>query len=305
MSGNDASADGDADGAPDRVRQGFGYTWGKTDGTIWLRNDDGDYKRIEPSFVDPLEALARGERDPAQADPAVLEAIDLLADEGYLEPGGEIRRVETPEDIRLWPRAVLFTGLALALCSLIVAQWERIWSPPGSIGSTVVVPVFFVAATLVHELGHYAASKPYFEPAIGLGRLNKVVPAVVTRTGDAWQCPRNVRLWISLAGPFVDVVVTLGLAIALSLHPEYAILGTLILLQIFRLLFVLNPLLDGDGYWLLVDFFGTHNLRNHAFRDLKQGRATPKAAFALSVVCFTGWFVAASGYFLARTLGVL
>lgn len=301
-----ASEDSSAEtAARDTVRRGFGYTWGETDGTIWLRNDDGDYKRVEPAFLDPLEALARGEADPDAVDPRALEAVDLLADEGYLEPDGEIRKVETPEDIRLRPRLAVVGALALALCALVAAQWDAIWSPPGSVGSTLVIAPFFVAATLLHEFGHYAAGRPYFDPSIRFGRLNGVIPAIITRTGDAWQCPRNVRLWISLAGPVVDVVVTLGIAIALHLYPGHAVLGTLILIQIFRLLFVLNPLIDGDGYWLLVDYFGTHNLRQHAFRDLKRGRPTSKAAFALSIVVFTGAFVAASVYFMGRSFGLL
>ncbi|WP_254525157.1 hypothetical protein [Natrinema caseinilyticum] len=302
---------GDGESGTDRthdgahVRRNFGYTWGETGGTLWLRNDNGDYKRIDPAFREPLRALARGEREPSAADPAVLEAIDVLADEGYLEPSGERRRLEMSADIRLWPRLVATGAVTIVLCALIVAQWETIWSPPGSVGKTVVLAPFFVGATLLHELGHYVAGRPYFEPSISIGRLNGVIPAVITRTGDAWQCPRNVRIWISLAGPVVDIVVTLELAIALLQFPGYSVLGSCILVQLFRLLFVLNPLVDGDGYWLFVDVFGTHNLRNHAFRDLKRGRPTPKAAFALTIVVFTGWFVAASGYFLGHTLGIL
>lgn len=303
MSASEDSSAGTAD--RDAVRRGFGYTWGETDGTIWLRNDEGDYKRVEPAFLDPLEALARGEADPDAVDPRVLEAVDLLAAEGYLEPGGEIRRLETPDDVRLWPRLLVVGALTLALAVLVAVQWDAIWSPPGSVGSTLVVAPFFVVATLLHELGHYAAGRPYFDPSIRFGRLNGVIPAIITRTGDAWQCPRNVRLWISLAGPVVDVVVTLGLAVALLLKPTYAALGTLILIQFFRLLFVLNPLIDGDGYWLLVDLFGTHNLRQHAFRDLKRANPTPKAAFAVSIVLFTGAFVAASAYFMGRSFGLL
>lgn len=302
MSGDDAAVD-----EPDRttVRRDFGYTWGETDGTIWLRNDESEYKRIDPSFVEPLEALARGERDPSAADPDVLEAIDLLAAEGYLEPGGEIQRHEPPPDIRLWPRLVAFGGTAIALGVLITARWRAIWSAPGSIRSAIPVLAFFVVATVLHELGHYAASKPYFEPSIRVGKLNGVVPALITETRDGWQCPRNVRLWISLAGPFVDVVVTLAVAIAFVRYPEFTVLGPCILVQLFRLLIVLNPLIDGDGYWLLVDVFGTHNLRHHAFRDLKRGRATPKAAFAASIIAFTGAFVVAGGYLLGRLIGLV
>lgn len=303
------SSDGesDADRAHDggHIRNHFGYTWGETDGMVWLWNDGGDYKRIDPAFREPLRALARGERDPSAADPAVLEAIDVLAADGYLEPGGEIRRLETPADIQLWPRLVATGVVTFLLCALLGAQWETIWSSPSSTGKTVVLVPFFVGATLLHELGHVVASRSYFEPSISIGRLNGVIPAVITQTRDAWQCPRNVRIWISLAGPVVDIVVTLGLAIALLLFPGYSVLSSCILVQLFRLLFVLNPLIDGDGYWLFVDVFGTHNLRNHAFRDLKRGRPTPKAAFALTIVVFTGWFVAASGYFLGHTLGIL
>ncbi|WP_207587019.1 M50 family metallopeptidase [Halomontanus rarus] len=293
-----------ADGRP-RLRRDFGFTWGETGETIWLRNDDGDYKRIEPAFLDPLLALARGERDPETAGRDVLRAVELLADEGYLEAGGEVTRYEPPSDIRLWPRLAVLGAATVAMCALIATRWSAIWRPPGSVTGTVLIGPFFIVVTLLHELGHYVASRPYFTPRIRLDRLNGVIPAVVTRTNDAWRCPRTVRIWISLAGPAVDVAITLGLAAAFVSSPEYGLLGTLILVQLFRLLFVLNPLVEGDGYWLLVDVFETHNLRPHAFRDLRRGRPTAPAAFAVSIVAFTGGFVLASGYFLLQVVGLV
>lgn len=287
------------------LRRDFGFTWGETGETIWLRNDEGDYKRIEPAFLEPLLALARGERDPETVDRDVLRAVDLLADEGYLEAGGEVTRYEPPSDIRLWPRLTVLGLATLVLCVFVATRWTAIWRPPGSITGTVVIAPFFVVVTLLHELGHYVASRPYFTPRIRLDRLNGVIPAVVTRTNDAWRCPRNVRIWISLAGPAVDVAITLGLAVAFASSPEQGLFGTLILVQIFRLLFVLNPLVEGDGYWLFVDVFETHNLRPRAFRELRQGRPTVPAAFAVSIIAFTAGFVLASGYFLLQVIGLV
>lgn len=291
------------------LENGFGFRWGETDGTTWLRNDDGDYKRVHPVFFDRLHDLADGSTHPDECDERVQHTITSLYDNGYLKPGGDVIRHETPADIRLAPRLGLFAVSVAVLLGCLVVRWPELQSLPADIEfgfelSIVVLPVL-LGSIAIHELGHYVPSRRYFDPNLRLGTLNKVIPAIITRTTDAWQCPRNVRIWISLAGPFADIVVAAGFAVMFVAMPEQPIFGFLALLIAARAVFVLNPLIEGDGYWILVDALGWHNLRSRGFRDLKRGSVSGPAAYALLTVVFTAGFVALNLVILATVFDLV
>lgn len=290
-------------------REGFGFTWGETDETTWLRTDEGDYKRVHPAFFEQLYDLAEGATDPSAHDERVRRTVALLYDEGYLRPGGDVVHHETPADIRLAPRFGLFTGIVAVFLAAIAARWPEIRTLPADLEfgtglALVVIPVL-LGSIAIHEASHYVPSRRYFDPTIRVGLLNGVIPAIITRTTDAWQCPRNVRIWISFAGPFADVVVATGFAVAFVLLPDQPIIGFLALVIAARAVFVLNPLLEGDGYWILVDAMGWHNLRSRGFRDLRSLTPSRPAAYALLVVVFTAGFVVLNVAILATVFGVV
>jgi hypothetical protein len=284
----------------------FGFTWGETEGTLWLSNDDGDYKRVNRTFLDALTTAARDPAARADLDPEVKSLIDDLAAEGYLTAGGEVTRVPTPEDIRLAPRVAAFLVALAALCLVVAVRFEAAVDFPTDPRVNIWVLPFFLFVTLVHESGHYAAARPYMDPSIRLGLLNKIFPAVITATNGAWRCPRGIRIWIALAGPFVETVFALGLAaVYLLVFPEHSLLATILLVELSRVLFVLNPLVDGDGYWIAVDALGIVNLRSRGFRDLRALRPTGAAAYAAAAILFTVLALVAGLYAMVRIFGPL
>ncbi|NGM68096.1 M50 family metallopeptidase [Natronolimnobius sp. AArcel1] len=290
-------------------REPFGFTWGETDGTTWLRTDEGSYKRVHPVFFEQLREIATGSSDPTDHDERVRETVVLLASEGYLEPGGEIVHEQPPPDIRLWPRLGAVAATATLLVGCLAVRWPELRQLPADLefglGLALIVLPILLGSIALHELGHYVPSRRYFDPQLRIGLLNKVIPAIITRTTDAWRCPRNVRLWISLAGPFVDLLVATGFAVAFVIVPGQPIFGFLALLIAARALFVLNPLIEGDGYWALVDAFGWHNLRTQGFRDLEHRILSGPAVYALSAVIFTIGFVGLNIAILATVFGLV
>jgi len=281
----------DTSESPERyLREPFGFVWGETGETTWLRTDDGSYKRIDPAFVDQLFELADGSVDPDTVDPDVTRAIEVLSAEGYLELGGSVRRHEPPDGIRLGPRIVAVCLLFVSTATILAAQRTVLIDALGTLDRTtvlfVIVPGIIVGISL-HETAHYVASRPYFEPTFRVGTLNKILPAIITRTTDAWSCPRSVRIWISLAGPFVDAAIAFVCALVFVLAPERSLAGVLALIFFLRGLFVLNPLIEGDGYWILTDTLETYNLRTRGFRDLRQRHLSWPAVYALLSLCFT------------------
>ena len=106
-------------------------------------------------------------------------------------------------------------------------------------------------------------------------------------------------MWINLAGPLVDLVLTLVLAVVhLVWLPDVAFLSTIILVQLLRVVFVLNPLLEGDGYWCLSDLFGVVNLRSRGWNDFKRLRPSWYSLYTFVSVAFTVF----CAYFIVRIL---
>jgi len=294
----------------------FGFTWGETEGLVWLRDDDGNYKRVDRELLADLRAVAAGERRVADLSEKKRAAVDHLREADFLHSGGSVTRHETPPGVTLWPRLLAF-GVAFALLTAYVGYRILITGMPvgtgtvPSLGGGVVadlllaVPVF-VALALVHEAGHYFAARPYFRPSLDLTLLNGVFPAFVTRTNDAWRCPRSVRVWINLAGPFLDCLQCLVLAaLSLFVFPASYLLAVLPIFEYVRLLFSLNPFVRGDGYWMLVDWFGATNLHTRGVRDLKNLEPSVGALYATLSTAVTLFGLVMMGYVAATLAGLV
>lgn len=290
----------------------FGFTWGRTEDVTWLRTDDGDYKRVEPAFLEILQGLAAGEQSVDDLDPDAVRAVEVLHDEGYLDPEGEVRRVETPAPIDLRPRVLAFGTVTLLLTAFVGKQLvDPVGSAatPGEIDllrQLAVASGLFLGMAIVHELGHYAVANRYFDPTIRPALHNGFLPSLVTHTTGAWACPPSVRIWISLAGPFADATATLALAIgAVTVLPAGELLAAFVVFEFARILFALNPLLQGDGYWIVVDGLGLTNLHTRGKRDLKGLRPSWPAAYVLASSAFSVVLLGVMALFLGSYVGVV
>lgn len=125
---------------------------------------------------------------------------------------------------------------------------------------------------VLHEFGHAYTAKAFGlrVPTMGVA-LIVFWPVLYTDTSDAWRLTdRRRRLLVAGAGMMVELAVA-GLALLLwNLAPDGLPRGLLFLLAsstwILSLLVNLNPLMRFDGYFLLSDLWGVHNLeaRSHA-----------------------------------------
>lgn len=144
-----------------------------------------------------------------------------------------------------------------------------------------VAVLSLIAANLlvigVHELAHALATKQIArELDRGGFLLYWGLPAFFVDTRDAWLSPSRQRILVSWAGPYSGLIlggllawVLVALAIAV---PGAA--GTLwatflyqtAFLAYFSVLINLNPLLELDGYFILMDWLEMPGLRSRAFR---------------------------------------
>jgi CRP-like cAMP-binding protein/Zn-dependent protease len=107
-------------------------------------------------------------------------------------------------------------------------------------------------------------------------QLYYFLPLMFVETSDVWMADRRSRMAVSLSGPFA--VLVLGGALALVAYP---LDGTEMGAFLFKASFVwlvngvfnLLPILELDGYFLLVDYLEMPALRTNALAFVREGLA--------------------------------
>jgi putative peptide zinc metalloprotease protein len=141
--------------------------------------------------------------------------------------------------------------------------------------STGILFICTVFPVILHELSHAFACKKYGRKVNRAGLMLYVgLPVLFVETTDIWTRPRKERILVSLAGPFTDLLVG---SLCFLLH---SIFGNFGILQLFpliglisylRCLYNFNPLLEFDGYYILMDILEIPELRKRSFEFLKNG----------------------------------
>jgi putative peptide zinc metalloprotease protein len=157
-----------------------------------------------------------------------------------------------------------------------------------------------LAAVSVHEVGHGLAVASFGRRVRRAGvKMILIFPFAFVDTSDAWFEPRRRRIAVSAGGPVTDFVVAGAAAIVATLgHGTTAEIAFQIALGAYiGGLFNLNPLLDRDGYHILVDLLGQPGLRARSRRRLQlrlAGRPVPpdlSPAVDLYAVAALGWLL--------------
>jgi putative peptide zinc metalloprotease protein len=137
--------------------------------------------------------------------------------------------------------------------------------------------VFFAGRLLVvlaHETAH-ALTMSSFGRLIGDAgvKLMLVFPYAYVDTSDAWFEPRRRRIAVSAAGPVSDLTLGGAFALACLATPAGATRDVVFQLAFgayLGALFNLNPLLERDGYQILVDVLREPGLRPRALAQLRR-----------------------------------
>ncbi|HEV7664343.1 MAG TPA: hypothetical protein VGQ62_12455, partial [Chloroflexota bacterium] len=207
---------------------------------------------------------------------------------------------------RLW----LWFGIGLGVLGPLFVLGElargryALWDVGGSALMTIAVLVALALLALaVHELGHGLAVKHagrYVHQA-GL-RLYFGLPAAYVDTSDIWMAAPRERLLTAFAGPWTGLVLGGICAIAatvLPTGPAGALLFTAGCVFLADNLFNFNPLLELDGYYMLIDYLDRPMLRSRALafvrgplwsrliaRQQLVGEERLLAAFGLAAVAY-------------------
>ncbi len=146
--------------------------------------------------------------------------------------------------------------------------------PNSSLSLTIITILVtnFVTITL-HELGHALAVK-HFQREVRRGgfMLYYGMPAFFIDTTDIWLAPKRARLTVTWAGPHISFLTGAVATIPLLLFPEFALnpfLFSFAAFNFFGAFLNLNPLLELDGYYLLMDWLEIPQLRKKSLTYLR------------------------------------
>lgn len=157
-------------------------------------------------------------------------------------------------------------GLAMAQANQTDAY--KLLDAGGITTSLLALWAAVLVSFVLHEMAHALAVKHYGRRVQRGGvMLYYGMPAAFVDTSDIWLAPRRARIVVSLAGPLSDLLVG-GIAALLA----YAMPDAPISAAAYKLAFAcyvatllnFNPLLELDGYFVLVDWLRLPNLRQRA-----------------------------------------
>ncbi|MRW91728.1 hypothetical protein GJ699_17175 [Duganella sp. FT80W] len=206
-----------------------------------------------------------------------------------------------------WPLVALFLMVHACVLPDALRAAHSSWS--ASSGVTLIA--LLLLSGLIHELGHSTACRYFNCPhgAIGFG-LYLIFPAWYADVSKAWRLQRRQRAVVDLGGVYFQSVSL----IAVDLYALYS--GDpgalkLIWMVTFTMLFTLNPVFKFDGYWLLSDLSGQHNLHRQvraAGADLLmplfgRARRAPPSLLLLTYGTLSTAYLAYFASFLWREVG--
>ena len=171
--------------------------------------------------------------------------------------------------------AVIALGGLVAFAALIIGRYGTPFVVAQRVGlGALVFVVGRFALVVCHELAHGLIAESFGRPISRAGiKVALVFPYVFVDTTDAWFESRRRRMMISLAGPASDVILGGAFALACLVTAPGSVRD--ILFQVafggyVGALFNLNPLMERDGYHVLVDLLREPGLRRRATRHLHE-----------------------------------
>jgi putative peptide zinc metalloprotease protein len=168
----------------------------------------------------------------------------------------------------------LATFIALVISIL---NWESLFVSLGTLFSLYSIPLVIVVIFLVmtvHEFGHGLTLKHFGGKVEEMGfMLLYFIPAFYCNVSDAWMLKKRERIWVTLAGAYIQMFLWALATIAWRLlaveTPGSTVCIVIIAVTGIQTLLNLNPLIRLDGYYLLSDWVEVPNLRPKALGYLK------------------------------------
>lgn len=179
-----------------------------------------------------------------------------------------------------WPLQLLYLLLSAAglYCFYKIYQAGKYGfvTVAGSTGLGLVTLLLANLAVIVfHEMGH-ALTVKHFGREVRRGgfMIYMGMPAFFVDTMDIWLEGKRARLAVSWAGPYTGLILGGLASVILVTRPEFAlnpVLYQFAVVAYLTVFFNLNPLLELDGYFLLMDGLEIPMLRSKSLAFIRSG----------------------------------
>lgn len=165
-------------------------------------------------------------------------------------------------------------GLGLFTYMLVQGKYALLSAKSGVGQSLAFIYIAIIATAFLHEAAHAFTVKHYGRQVhrggamIYMGSL-----AFYIDTKDIWLAPKKARIAVSWAGPFMNLIIGSILTLIIFFAPVSFFNN--LLFQLAFVLFLtallnLNPLLELDGYFILMDWLEMPSLRKRSLSFLRE-----------------------------------
>lgn len=132
----------------------------------------------------------------------------------------------------------------------------------------IIVDIAGLISVLLHELAHAFTTKHFNREVshFGIGWY-WIGPMAFTETSDMWLCSKWPRIIVNLAGVWIDFVLAGIFGVIAIIAPWHIISLFCWMFCIYiylRIYYNLYPLIEYDGYYVLMDLFNRPHLREDA-----------------------------------------
>ncbi len=227
-------------------------------------------RTLRPTDLEPLLRKYLGTEAPA----AAVSRTSYIHGQVQLMQGEVLHALGRPFQslFRAWVLGPLLVVVAVLLGAFVLRQgWfvPQFHSVP-AVQTTLLAYLGLVVGIFFHELGHSVAAMRYGMQPKGIGfGFYLVFPVFFADVTEVWALPKAKRIIINLGGVYFQGLFTLLLmggyyALPLAWAGSRELLGTVLTMNLFVMLYSLNPFLRNDGYWIYSDLFGLPNLMHQA-----------------------------------------
>jgi len=164
--------------------------------------------------------------------------------------------------------AIALSGLAAFAFLRLSGDQSMFVVNDSAVMGIIVLAIASVISIFFHQVAHALTVKAYNRqvPRVGF-KIYFGMPAFFVDTSDIWMEAKSPRIHASLAGPYGNLVIgSIASLIMLSSLPPlfHDVLFQLAALSYLSVFVNLNPLLEMDGYYILVDWLGMPLLRKRS-----------------------------------------
>lgn len=256
----------------------FGFIWQQQGTEAVLIHPQSGILRTTADFCEQIESVAQGETDRSTLPDPLRESLNRVENQGYLTDS-HIYKLTPPSQQSIWTVTAAVTGLLALATAITLVTLEAQGAAQPSRLQLVIAVAFFAVTTVCHELGHKVACWPHFNPGFSVTLLHRFIPTATTKTNLAWLVSRRRRIIINCAGVAIDSVIIclVGAVGVITGHISFA--SILIGIVGIRLVASLNPFIETDAYWLIVDLLQKPNLRSHGRMHLSNRQLTVESVY--------------------------